>query len=346
MVKNIFKQRKGIKEWGLALGLALILALVVKGSIIQSFKVDSLKMEKTILSGDYLMVNKLAYGARLPITLFSVPFFSHVYSDIIKFPYCRLPGFSNIKISDVLIVNYPDQLDPPIDKREIMINRCAGLPGDTVTITDKKVFVNGMELKNPAMAQFNFRLVTNGQPLDNEFMEKFGIREGGKVSDAGIYDFPLTKECAEDLKKEENIRYIRELKDFPGENTQYVFPVGHYYSYNKDNFGPVVVPFKGQTVQLNIRNIELYKSLIVDIENNTLKIDHDSIYINAILTSNYTIKNNYYFVLDDNRDYANDSRYWGFLPESHIIGKAQFIWFSFDGVKKKIRWNRVFRRIN
>lgn len=343
--RSIRKKRKGLKEWGQALLLAFVLALIVKGFVVQSFVVGSSKMEKTMLAGDYVMVYKVSLGARLPITLLSLPFIPSVYSSLLQLPYLRVPGVSKIKQNDLLVINYPAQLDPPIDKREALLKRCVALPGDTIKISNKKVYVNDELLPDQGKLQFNYRLVTNGEPLDQNFLDKYGINEGGQVSEIGIYDFPLTQENVALIKEESTIRYVRELKDFPGENTQYVFPIGYYYSYNKDYFGPLVVPYKGQVVSITSKTLERYKEIISEYEGNTLEIRSYKIFINGREASTYTIKENYYFVLDDNRDNAKDSRYWGFLPESHVIGKAAFIWFSYDKSKGKIRWKRVLKSV-
>ncbi len=339
------KNRKGLKEWGQALLLAFILALLIKGLVVQSFMVASPQMEKTILTGDFIMVNKIQYGARLPITLLSVPFFSSAYSELIQLPQIRMPGFGSIKHNDLIVFNYPVQFDPPIDKKENMVKRCIGLPGDTIKINSKKVFVNNIPNICTSSLQFNYRVVTNNKVIDNEFLEKYEINEGGMVSDIGIYDFTLDFERYKQIKADKNIRYIRELKDFPGENSRYIFPIGHYFSFNKDYFGPLVVPYKGQVIQLSTHNIEIYKILLTEYEGNSVEIKNYKIFINGKKTTKYTIKHDYYFVMDDNRDNAKDSRYWGFLPKSHIIGKASFIWFSYNKSKGAIRWRRMFKHL-
>jgi len=334
-------------DWGRALGLVLIIALIVKGFVFQSFMVTSPTMEKTLLPGDYILVSKLKPGARLPITLLSLPFFSSLYSDIIQIPYWRFPGLQNIKRNDIIVFNYPNQNDPPIDKRDVLVKRCVAFPGDTLTIENKKVFVNGDVMENPELAQYNFRLVTNGAKLNQEFLNKYDIHEGGMVADLGIYDFPLDTARLRLVKQEAKIKHVRELKHFPRENTQYVYPVGgKFTAFNKDYFGPLLVPYKGMKIPINARNVELYKEIITTHEKNIIETRNYKILINGIETDYYTLKQDYYFVLDDNRDNAKDSRYWGFLPESHIIGKAGFVWFSFDKNKKKVRWSRFFKSLN
>jgi len=343
--KKINKIRIKIKEWVKAFFLAVLFTLFIKIFFIQSFLVSTTKMESTLLKGDFIMVNKLSYGVRLPITILSFPFTPKIYSELIQLPYFRLPALKNIKTNDIIVFNYPMQLDPPIDKKKIMVKRCVALPRDTIKIENKRLYINSIQVKSSEKLQFNYRFVTNGKVLNNNFLDKYGIREGGIVSKIGIYDFYLTKYKLDIVKKDKQIRYVRELRDFSGENTSYIFPIGKYYSFNKDNFGPIVIPFKGQVVNINNKTIELYKDLITEYEGNELLIKNSKIFINNKETVKYTIKKDYYFVLDDNRDNAKDSRYWGFLPEDYIVGKVSFVWFSFDKTRRKIRWSRIFKKI-
>jgi len=338
-------KRKIIKEWGLALALAFILALFVRGFIVQSYVVTSTTMEKTLRPGDFVFVNKAVYGARLPMTLVSLPFSATVYSSVIELPYWRLPGYGKIRHNDVIVLNYPVQLDPPIDKKEPVVKRCIGLPGDTLKIENKQVYINRQSIPFPEQVQFNYRIVTDGTLLDKTFLKRFDITEGGMVSDIGIYDFPLDEKRANELLELPEIRYVRELKDFMRENTFYVFPTGYYYQWNKDYFGPVVIPFSGQEVTINIHTIDLYKDIIGEYEGNALEINDSKVFINGVAVNSYVVQKNYYFVMDDNRDNAKDSRFWGFVPEDHIIGKAGFIWFSYTKNEHHIRWNRIFHPI-
>lgn len=337
--KNIFK------SWGQAFLLALLLALLVKGFVMESFRVANRTMEKTIFKGDYIFVNKLKYGARLPITLLSVPFTNQLYWPFIQLPDMRLPGYGTINRNDFLVFNYPGLFDPPVDKRPIMVKRCIGLPGDKVQIKNKKVWVNDKEIPEPQTALFNYRLVTDGTFLSDEFLNKYHIAEGGLISDIGVYDFPLLRSQTKAIKKEPQIRYLRELKHFFGENTDGIFPQGKYHHFNKDYFGYVIVPYKGMRIKLHAKNIEHYKLLITQFEGNSLLVRNNRVYINGIESDYYTVKSNYYFVLDDNRDYAKDSRYFGYVPENHVIGNAVFTWFSYNNLKGKIRWHRIFKRL-
>ncbi|MGD9993224.1 MAG: signal peptidase I [Salinivirgaceae bacterium] len=335
--------KANVKEWGKALGLSLVLILIVKGVFIQTYLVESPRMEKTLLTGDYVLINKTSYGARLPVTLFSLPLFPKCYVDWVQLHPLRLPGFKHIQVNDLLVFNYPAHEGLPIDKKELMTKRCVALPGDTLLIADKQLSINKQPFTEPATVQYNYRLVTDGSLLNDEFLNRYQISEGGLVSDMGIYDFPFTDSEAQKLNDEPNIRFIRKLKDFPGENTQYVYPMGTYHQNNKDYFGPVQIPFKGQHLNLDIRNLELYRQLIEHFEGNSVSLMGDKIYINGEETRHYTVKQDYYFVMDDNRDNAKDSRYWGFLPHSHVIGKATRVLFSYDTNRNKLRWNRFFK---
>lgn len=334
---------KGLKEWGQAVLLALILVLVLKSFVIESFVVASKTMEKTLMPGDYVFVNKLKYGARSPITLLSVPFTVNMYSPLLRLPYYRLPGFGEIERNDLLVFNYPTEFKLPIDKKKLLVKRCIGVPGDTILIENKEVFINSVKFEEPLTTKYNFRLVTDGSLLTDDFLEKYDISEGGLVSDIGIYDFALSREKVQELNKHESqVRLVRELKHFRNKNSEQIFPASSYYTYNKDYFGKIVVPKKGMILPITPKTIELYRSIIEQYEGNELVIRNAGVYINGIEANSYKVKQNYYFALDDNRDYAKDSRYFGYIPESHVVGNVLFSWFSIDKMKKKIRWNRIF----
>ena len=345
-------KHKNKKSWVKAIFIAFILALIFRTFFFQSYIVSSSKMEKTFLDGDFVFVNKITCGARLPITLFSFPFvqnelpFSNIksYTDLIQFPYFRLASFSKIKRNDFLVFNYPNINDKPIDHKPIYLKRCVALPGDTLKIENKIVYVNSIAENDCSSMKYNYRVVTDGVKITETLLKKYDITEGGIIADIGVYDFAMTKKTADKLLQEKIITNVRILKKYPREGTGEAFPESRFNYWNIDYFGPVIIPRKGQKVNLNIHNIDLYKRIIDIYEDNNLYIDNSKgvIAINGETANSYTFKQDYYFVIDDNRDNAKDSRMWGFLPESHIIGCASFIWFSIDRKDSfSISWDRI-----
>lgn len=346
--KKKSSKKNNLKEWIKAIVIAVIVALFIRTFIIQSFTVTSSHMESSLYSGDYIFVNKLKFGARSPITLLSLPFSNNIYTDIIQLPYWRLPAFGSLKRGDVVVFNYPMENDPPIDKKSRYIKRLIGFPGDTLLIDDKIAYANGVTRDSSFNLKYKFRIVTNGEHFTDSILCKFKITEGGIVADMGIFDFFVSRTTADSLKNLDFVNTVRELKEIQGDNSFNYFPQNNYSEWNKDYFGPLVIPKKGATVELTFRNIEIYKRIIEIYEKNKLFVERDKILINDVLSTNYTFKNDYYFVLDDNRDNAKDSRNWGFLPEDHIIGVASFIWFSIENSEKgnSVRWNRIFKSVN
>jgi len=308
-------------------------------------------MAGNLLPGDWLLINKAAYGTRLPITPLTLPFTpyrsSHsspkYYLKWISLPYYRLPGYSYIKRNDIIAFNYPEEEDVPVDKRIVYLKRCVAIPGDTLKIVNSNLIVNRKKIKIENV-RFEYLVKVKSNKLSQSVINKYQLNEGVEISNYGEYDLFLSVEQADKLKKENEIAGVeRELKtshyDFG-----YVYPHDPGLGWTLDNYGFVVIPKAGEKIILNKRNLSIYRDMLEKYENCTISVSHDSVYINNIPVKNYFFKNNYYFVLDDNRDNAKDSRLWGFLPESHIIGKVSIILISFNpsasGISK-IRWNRT-----
>jgi len=302
-------------------------------------------MEGSLKQGDCIFINKLGFGARMPITLLSSPF-SDNYVEWLQLPYIRIPGFSGIKHNDVLLFNYPSENDCPIDKKTKYIKRCVGLPGETIEIENNIIIINSKEINNPKELQFTYRVIPNDEKLSSDFVVKYDISEGRIITD-GIYDFELTTKTAEEIANDSKIKSVKILRKLTVENKYLIFPQNRKFRWNIYNIGPIKIPKKGMSIQLDSENIYLYQRIIEKYEGNTLQIlDDNSILINGQKATQYNFKQNYYFVLDDNRDTGKDSRYWGFLPEDHIIGKASFIWFSINKNKSgNTRWNRILKSI-
>ncbi len=374
-----------------ALVVAVAAAFFLKVYFIEAYTIPTSSMEKTICVGDYIFVNKLRYGPRLPNTPLSLPFTHNTipftrsarsYLTWIKLPYKRLPGFSDIKNFDVVVFNFPEgdtvltnypkenetyytlirkfgsefvkskfnYIVRPVDKRENYIKRCIGIPGDTIEIVHGIAFINGKkELQSPDI-QYNYFFIGSNN-LDSSFFRQLDISlydiNYNKYN--SIYEVPLTTRNLSIMRDKPEVKGIRKHESIdPVYSGFQIFPFDKNYLWTEDNYGPLVVPEKGSTVHLSIENIPIYGRIISVYENNRLRMQNDSIFINGKYADMYTFKMNYYFMLGDNRHNSNDSRYWGFVPEDHIIGKAMFIWLSLDKDRpflKNIRWNRIFKKV-
>jgi signal peptidase I len=344
-----------ISQWIRALLFALLTVVVVKFFFFWVYVVPSSSMEKTLLPGDLIFVNKMAYGVRLPITPLTVPL-SHEkmpfnkelksFSDWIQLPYFRIFADS-IQRNDVLVFNYPRATELPVDHRPFYIKRCIGLPGDTLQLKNKEVILNGERLPFPKEVAFNYKVHSNVK-LTNDTLLKYGITEGGRVGGKGFYQLTLSNNAKAELMDRKYITSIRPLKVDPLGYADYIFPYHKSYQWNIDYFGKVIIPKKGVTVELDQKNIHLYQRIIEIYEGNELKLDGENILINKHIVSAYTFKMDYYFMMGDNRHNSSDSRFWGFLPEDHIVGKATSVVLSLNKKAKlqaKYRWNRFFKKI-
>ncbi len=357
------------REWTEAIIFAVIAATLIRTFFIEAYTIPTPSMERSLLVGDFLFVSKVNYGARLPETPIAFPFAHHTmpligtkaYWDGLELPYYRLPGLSDVKKGDVVVFNYPMEADSPlnrpVDKRENYIKRCQGTPGDTLSVVDAQVYVNGKAAPNPPGEQIDYSYSTSGMPLNPQ------IKEDLKISDYGNVDYStMTKDAANTLKGYSNIKSIKPNISPKGvsDPNNPVFPNKYPinvlqnfklpdYKWNVDNFGPIIIPKKGWTVKLNNTTFPLYERCIEIYENNKVQVAGNDILINGKKTDTYTFKMNYYWMMGDNRHDSEDSRFWGFVPEDHIVGKALFIWMSFDdnaSFLNKIRWSRLFRGVD
>ncbi|MBR4788069.1 MAG: signal peptidase I [Bacteroidales bacterium] len=262
-----------------------------------------------------------------------------------KYPGAYYPG----KGRDVVKKEYR-VVARPVDKRENYVKRCIAIPGDELQIVDRQVMINGKAATNPKRIQYSYLVFhPTGMQLSAKKRHELNINE----EDAQRFDqyTVLYRLNAEQRSKIEKMGYVVQLlSDTLGGYDPSVFPHSPNYPWNKDHFGPIVVPSKGMTVPLNDKNIVLYEQIIRQYEGNKLAVKNGKVYINDKEVSSYTFKMDYYFMMGDNRHNSADSRFWGFVPEDHIVGKASVVWLSVDkfkefGEKGKIRWNRMFKKI-
>lgn len=352
---------------------AIVVATFVHTYFIQPFTIPTSSLEKSLLVGDFLFVSKVNYGARTPMTTVALPMVHDTipltkkksYLTWPELPYFRLPGFQNIERNDIVVFNWPidtvykfrDQsglrVDKPIDKKSNYVKRCVGVPGDQLEIKDGIIFVNGKELILPERArpQFSYKIALDGKtPIDFEYLlNDMDITDGAGFMDAEkrdtLFIAALIATNAERLQHIPGITGVQKI--ISKEVEPGIFP--HINKWNRDNFGPIYIPQQGKTVPLNLETLPFYKAIITDYEKNILQVTGSEIRINGKIATSYTFQQNYYWMMGDNRHNSEDSRYWGYVPENHVVGKPTFIWMSYDSNGKglkKIRWDRLFTTVS
>ncbi len=394
-------------EWVSSILFAVVAATLVHTYVMQPYNIPTSSLEKTLLVGDFLFVSKFHYGARTPMTAVSFPMVHDTipktkiksYLSKPQYPYFRLPGFSKIKRSDIVVFSWPvDTVNAfqqygdgkyyykPIDKKSNYVKRCVGIPGDKLSIIDGKVFANGETLKLPTKAkpQYSYRVSGKGQGFSLEALYKYlditdGIqyvsvdsRSGQlygrmskyirgasqtKIKSAnGEYVFSsVTEEAANKLKRHKNVKSITRIISPKGEGEASIFPNNGTSTWNRDQIQDLYIPKKGATIDINASNIDLYKRLIEVYEGsemgiqNKLNVSGNQVSLNSQPLTTYTFKQDYYWMMGDNRHNSEDSRYWGFVPENHIVGKPVFLFMSWDanakGIMNKIRWDRIMSTV-
>ncbi|MDT7833343.1 signal peptidase I [Flavobacteriaceae bacterium S356] len=421
--------RTPLGEWVSSIAFAIIAATMVHTYFMQPYTIPSSSLEKTLLVGDYLFVSKFHYGARVPMTTVAAPMLhdtlpiinkkSYLYEDDmekrdqalvnkLQLPYMRLPGFQKIKRNDIVVFSWPadtvhqffktpdKRIRKPIDKRSNYVKRCVGIPGDSLSVIDGFVYINGKQTVLPDRAKLQFfYTVYSSKGLSTRELKSYTQKEFGReyvvnftsneqikaISPYGALEriegnkfklstsykgvprevitgyniditelkmkvrlANLTTKIAEELRKNPAVdSVVRNIK--PKGSYNGLFPQDKDYKWSQNNFGPIYIPEAGKTVALNAKTIPFYEKIIGEYEHNDLLVDGENIYINGLKTDSYTFKQDYYWMMGDNRDNSEDSRTWGYVPFDHVVGKPVMVWFSWDTETGSIRWDRMFTTV-
>ena len=401
---------------------AIVIATIVHNYFLQPFVIPTGSLEKTLRVGDFLLVSKFHYGARVPSTVVTLPMV-HDTIPIIKtrsylkspqLPYIRIPGFQEIKNNDIVVFNWPADtvrkffvkekgVIKPRDKKSNYVKRALGIPGDTIEIKDGIIFINGKKNVLPDRAKpiftFNIRaekgvssnklkeigiegfirkfIIKNLTPRsyeeisnyilsisntnDNEYLVytddsgiPLSIIRDNNITISELIDstreISLTYEDAVKIQNSNLFDTIYRVTQSKGVSNLNFFPNNNNFKWNNDYLGPIYIPKKGDQIDLSLDNLPLYKKIIKDYEFNDVEISNGRIIINNEERNSYTFKQDYYWMMGDNRYNSEDSRVWGFVPFDHVLGKPVFIWMSIDGLFNgienwKFRWDRIFTTI-
>ena len=305
------------------------------------------------------------------------------YIEKPQLPYKRLPGTTDIKRNDPIVFNFPagdtvsevyqsnvtfyqlcryfgrdkvmsdkkqfgNIITRPVDKRENYVKRLIGMPGDTLQIIDGIVYINGKKGEQPNEMQHNYIVKITSNGINPKILEKYNITEGYRTAHADELIFNMTADIAEEFRKLPFVKSVeRRIAPAGTEVSEDIFPNDTtHFKWNADNFGPIVIPQEGKTVKINTENIALYDRIIRAYELNDMKIKDGKIFINGEETDEYTFKMDYYWMMGDNRHNSQESRFWGYVPVNHIVGKPVFVWLSMDKNTGKIRYNKTFRFVD
>ena len=367
-LKHVGTKDTHVETWISSILFAVIAASLLRIFTIEPFLIPTSSLEKTLLVGDFLFVNKMSYGTRSPITAVTMPLtFREIpliknqsFLNFPRFPYFRFPALESIDPNDLVVFNYPgrgyqDPFQPfdddNIDKKLHYVKRCVAVAGDTLEIRDNVLYLNGKESKLPSNAkpQMSYKVQTTNGNLNQEFLnKKYHITD--HISKHGnIIVMHLNKENLEEIKNISNVVSVEPLIDPKEKKDEQIFPKGK--NWNRDNYGPLYIPKKGDIIALDSSNYEQFRRIIEKYEDNTVERENGTFTINDKQTNTYRIKQNYYFMMGDNRHNSDDSRFWGYVPETNVVGKPVFVWMSIKNInygwqKWHIRWDRVMTLVN
>lgn len=423
------KTARSIMAWVDAIVFALVAVYFLNQFFFQNFVIPSSSLEKTLLTGDYLLVSKLSYGPRIPQTPLSMPLVQHTlpiintksYLEHPHWDYRRVKGLGKVELNDIVVFNYPsgdtvatkyqnqdfyrmvyqigdglvaqlsgetppsltlhpsmsyeeqqktyrliyeagrsyidqspeefgDVVARPTDRRENYVKRCVGLPGQWLRIKDNVIYLDGKANREPDNSQYVYK-VTFNSALPDDMKRELGITnedlENPIPETPGTYIMPLTRKTLEAFRADKQL--VHNVEPYPAAS-DWLYPQNMAKNWTTADYGPVWIPKRGKTKLLSLRELPIYERCIRVYEGNKLEVKGGKIYINGKETDRYTFKLDYYWMQGDNRDLSADSRFWGFVPEDHIVGKPLFIWLSLDPdygwADGHVRWNRIFKNVN
>ncbi|WP_418501247.1 signal peptidase I [Flagellimonas sp.] len=429
------KPKTGLGEWVSSIVFAIVAATLVHTYFIQPYVIPTGSLERTLRVGDFLFVSKFHYGARVPMTTLAAPMVhdtlpvlktrSYVadvdpetaktsWINKLQLPYMRLPGFESVEKNDIVVFSLPSDtlyqffkaqkaVIKPIDKKSNYVKRCVGTPGDSLSVVDGFVHINGkkLQLSDRAKPMYDYEVYAkNGvssrylEEVDaSDYLRKYIATSINEAQYNALAPYTMGANRTKDGKIElitqekgiptEVIRQLRlslteekplsrvanmtaemveKLRQNPAIDSVVMTlePKGKYggsfpqkpnlYPWNNDNFGPIYIPEAGATVEINSKTIPLYKKIIRDYEHNDVKVTGNKVFINGQEANSYTFRQDYYWMMGDNRDHSEDSRTWGYVPADHIVGKPVFLWMSFDNFTEGLanwrpRWERVFTTV-
>lgn len=375
---------------------AVVFATVIHIFVTQPFGIPTGSMERTLMVGDFLFVNKWSYGYRMPMRPVAIPFLQGTimdtgekgnpkddpksYAEGVKLPYLRLLQLKKPKKNDIVVFNYPqDSVHTAIDRKDPYVKRCVAVAGDVLEFRAGKLFINGKPEQILGDQQMQHKYIaTTGSQLDIPALYRtYGFLPVQEVQTQNgfLYDFQgLTDKTAKEIRELPQIIELKEHiweKDTPGvsykvnaardaytkniDTTQSIFPINK--GWNQDWYGPLRIPKKGDVVTLNQETLPEYQWIISEYEHHHLENKNGKIFIDGKEATQYTIQQDYYMMIGDNRDASLDARFFGFVPEENIVGSPMFTWLSVEGLfadnsstyqpaGKTIRWDRMFKATN